>query len=339
MNHQVTIADSGIGFPCADDETVLDAAERAGYALPYSCRKGVCSSCVGHLGAGRAHVRGHGPAEGPTDGIPLCQTRPRTDLEITPRRITRKGAVTRTIHTVRVHRISWPADDVAALQLRLPAGRRARFTAGQYLKVLLPDGDTRSYSLANPPHRNDSVLLHIRVVPDGRFSARTVTGLKKGDELTVELPHGEFGLDTESEAPAILLATGTGFAPMRSIIEECVKRGGGRPLHLYWGARRAEDLYELKTAEAWGARLPWFNFTPVLSRPGPGWQGRTGHVQDTALADHPNLSAHEVYACGSDTMTRASLDTLTSRGGLDPARFFCDAFVASGDEFRFTTGV
>lgn len=337
MNHQVTVAGTGIRFPCAPDESVLDAAERAGYALPYSCRKGVCASCAGHLAEGRAEVRGHGAVAGPADDVLLCQARPRGDLVVAPRRITERGAVTRAVHTLRVHRVSWPADDVVAVQLRLPAGRRVKFTAGQYLKVLLPDGDTRSYSLANPPHRNDSVLLHVRVVPHGRFSERIATRLRKGDQLTVELPHGAFGLDTDpgrSGRPALLLATGTGFAPLRSLVEDCVKRGDTRPLHLYWGGRREQDLYEQHTARDWAARLPWLTFTPVLSRPEPGWQGRVGHVQDAALADHPDLSGHDVYACGSDTMTRAALDTLTTRGGLDPARFFCDAFVASGEEAR-----
>jgi NAD(P)H-flavin reductase/ferredoxin len=331
MTYRIDVVDTGISFPCEPGETVLDAAERAGYAIPYSCRKGVCSTCEGELAVGRAEVRGRGPAEGPAAGVLLCRTRPCSDLGIAPRRIDRRGQPDRKTVTAKVHRITRPAADVVALHLRLPTGQRARFRAGQYLRVLLPDGDSRNYSMANPPHQNDTVLLHIRVVPGGRFSEGVLAGLEKGDRLTVELPYGEFSIDAESDGPAVLLATGTGFAPVKSIVEDQIKRRAERPMHLYWGARREEDLYLHDLATGWAARAPWFTYTPVLSQPGPGWTGRTGWVHRAALEDHPDLGGHEVYACGSPAMTSAAQEDLVLRGGLSPDRFFCDAFVPSGE--------
>ncbi|MET8517905.1 2Fe-2S iron-sulfur cluster-binding protein [Streptomyces sp. NPDC005134] len=331
MMYQVDVADRGISFSCEPGETVLDAAERAGYTIPYSCRKGVCSTCEGTLVTGQADVRGQGTAEGPAEAVLLCQARPCSDVGIAPRRIAEWSAPARKTLTAKVHRVIRPAPDVVAVQLRLPTGQRAKFTAGQYLRVLLPDGDSRNYSMANPPHQNDTVLLHIRVVPGGRFSEGVVTGLEKGDLLTVELPYGEFSVDTESELPAVLLATGTGFAPVKSIVEDHIRHRAGRPLHLYWGGRREEDLYERDLAAGWAARLPWFTFTPVLSEPGPGWTGRTGWVHRAVLEDRPDLSGHEVYACGSPMMTGAAQQDFVSLAGLSPDRFHCDAFVPSGE--------
>ncbi|MES4889664.1 2Fe-2S iron-sulfur cluster-binding protein [Streptomyces sp. NPDC096012] len=331
MTYQVDVTGTGISFPCEPGETVLDAAERAGYAIPYSCRKGVCSTCEGALTSGRAETRGQGTAEGPAEAVLLCQARPRSDLGIAPRRIARRGAPERRTVTAKVQRVTRPAADVVALQLRLPTGLRAKFTAGQYLKVLLPDGDSRNYSMANPPHQNDSVHLHIRVVPGGRFSEGVLAALGKGDRLTVELPYGEFSVDPASDVPAILVATGTGFAPVKSIVEDQVRRRLDRPVHLYWGGRREEDLYLRDLAAGWADRLPWFGFTPVLSEPGPGWAGRTGWVHRAVLEDHPDLTRHEVYACGSPMMTDAARKDFVDLGGLAPERFHCDAFVPSGE--------
>jgi NAD(P)H-flavin reductase/ferredoxin len=331
VNHDVRVADTEIVFGCEPGETVLDAAERAGFALPYSCRKGVCSTCEGGLAAGSADVRGRGRIAGPSDGVLLCQARPCSDLEIAPTRITRREAQARRTVPAKIHKISCPAPDVAVIQLRFPAGVRARFRAGQYLTVALPDGDTRNYSMANPPHQNDGALLHVRRVPGGRFSGAILDDLVKGDTLQVELPFGEFVLDHDSDRPVVLVATGTGFAPVKSIVEDQIKRGGTRPLHLYWGARRAEELYQAELPARWAARYDWFSFTPVLSRPGGEWAGRTGRVHRAVLADHPNLRGHEVYACGNPDMTSAARAEFVGEAGLAPDRFLCDAFVASGD--------
>jgi NAD(P)H-flavin reductase/ferredoxin len=331
MSHEVRVAGTGIVFGCEPDETVLDAAERAGFAIPYSCRKGVCSTCEGGLTAGSADVRGRGPLDGPAAAVLLCRTRPRSDIEIAPQRIGRSEPPARRTVEAKVHKVTYPVADVAVVQLRFPAGVRAKFRAGQYLTVALPDGDSRNYSMANPPHQNDGAVLHVRRVPGGRFSGPLLDGLAKGDALTVELPFGEFVLDPDSDRPAVLVATGTGFAPVKSIVEDQIKAGGRRRMHLYWGARRHEDLYLADLPARWAERHDWFSFTPVLSAPGAGWAGRTGRVHRAVLADHPDLRGHDVYACGNPAMTEAARTELVGEAGLPAGRFLSDAFVPSGD--------
>ncbi|HEX4249065.1 MAG TPA: 2Fe-2S iron-sulfur cluster-binding protein [Pseudonocardia sp.] len=327
----VRVAGSEIVFNCRPDETVLDAAERAGYALPYSCRKGVCAACEATLTSGNAHVPGRGLLVGPAERVALCRAVPRSAVEIAPGRIGRAEPPARRTMVATVHKISHPAPDVSALALRYPIGKRVRFRAGQYLTVHLPGGDTRNYSMANPPHRNDAALLHVRRVPGGEFSDRLLSGLRRGDRLTVTLPFGEFGVDHDSTRPILLAVTGTGFAPAKSIIEDLIQRGVRRPARLYWGARRPPDLYAADLVARWAARYGWFRFIPVLSAPPPGWTGHTGHVQRAVLAEQPDLREHDVYACGNPAMTADLLAELTTRGGLPPARFHADAFLPTGD--------
>ena len=212
MTFTVSVDESDIAFACETGETVLDAAERAGYSLPYSCRKGVCSTCEGELRRGTVSV-GSKQFAGPAGGVLLCQARPQSDVLIRAKRIERHDPDARKRVTASVYRISRPADDVVILQLRFPASIRAQFKAGQYLRITMPDGDTRNFSMANPPHESDGAQLHIRHMPGGRFSEGVLVGLRQGDKLEVELPHGDFYLRADSEKPIICVATGTGFAP------------------------------------------------------------------------------------------------------------------------------
>jgi NAD(P)H-flavin reductase/ferredoxin len=334
MSYPVAVSGSDITFECEPGGSVLDAAEAAGWALPYSCRKGVCDSCAGELVEGSAEVRG-ATVTAPASRVLLCQARPLGPVTISPRRITSSGPPRRKKLTAAVHRVRRPAPRVTLVELRFPIGRRAPFRAGQYLNVFLPDGDTRPYSLANAPEHNDAAELHVRTEPGGRFSERVAAGLRPGDTLEVETPFGEVfaaeaagdPVDQAGERPLVLLATGTGFAPMKSIVLDHAFRRLARPVHLYWGARTEQDLYLADLARHWARRFDWFTFTPVLSRPDPGWAGRAGYVQDALLADRPDLRGHEVYACGSEAMTSAALATLSREAGLDGERFHADAFV------------
>lgn len=333
MTYQVKIADSsGISFPCEADETILEAAERAGYAIPYSCRKGICSSCEGDLVTGAALVRGRGLSEGPLGDVQFCQSRPRSDIEILPKRIEKRGAIVRRKVAATVFRLTRAASDVTVLQLRFPTGVRVKFDAGQYLRVLMPDGDSRNYSMANPPRENDGAQLHIRQVPGGRFSEGLLAALDKGSKLEVELPYGEFRLNEASDKDIVLLATGTGFAPIKSIVEDRARHGNSRPMRFYWGARTAADLYMDELPRKWADSHDWFTYIPVLSEPDADWMGRTGLVHQAVLADLPDLSDHEVYACGNPMMTSAAHADFARLAAMDEADFHCDAFVSSGDE-------
>jgi CDP-4-dehydro-6-deoxyglucose reductase/3-phenylpropionate/trans-cinnamate dioxygenase ferredoxin reductase subunit len=329
MIFHVRVTGREIAFDCAADETILDAAERAGLSLPYSCRRGVCNTCEGGLASGEVQVRGREIA-GKYASVLMCQARPRSDVEIAPRRVEKRVPQPRKTLAATVYRIARPAPDVWILVLRFANGVRAKFQAGQYLQVLMAGGDRRNFSLANPPHDNDSVELHIRHVPGGRFSERLLATIKVGDKLTVELPFGQFFL-READRPAILLATGTGFAPIKSIIEEALRLGEQRrPMRLYWGGRTRHDLYMADRVAKWADRAGWFTFVPVLSHADDDWRGRTGVLHRAVLEDHPDMSDVEVYACGNPLMIAAARRDFSKEAGLPEARFYSDAFVASG---------
>lgn len=316
-------------FPCAEGQTVLEAAEAAGWALPYSCRKGACSTCEGTLVEGRVEARGQGALAGPAEGVRFCQARARSDLTIAAPGLARAEVPQRRLLQARVHAVHRPCADVVVLRLRFPNGVRARFRAGQYLRVLLADGRTRNYSLANPPRTNDGAELHVRLIPGGAFS-ELAERLAPGDRLQLELAFGQWTPDHEAGRPLILAVTGTGAAPALAVIQDLAAKGTRRPVWLYWGARTPAEHYAADRLQALAGRHAWLTFVPVVSRPRPGWTGRGGHVQDAALGDHPDLGAFDAYVCGSPAMTDGARSAFLA-AGLDPARFHADPFVASGD--------
>jgi NAD(P)H-flavin reductase/ferredoxin len=317
MTFSVRIADSEISFPCDPREFVLDAAERAGYSMPSSCRKGACNTCEAGLVDGEVEQRGRGRRTA-RDGLALmCRSQPRADLTIRPKRFERIDTFRRKTVTARIFRLARPASDVTLLTLRFPIGLRAPFKAGQYLQVVMEDGDRRNFSMANAARDNDGAELHVRHVPGGTFSVKTLSKLSLGDALQIELPYGDFYLRA-SDRPVILLASGTGFAPIKSIIETAIHAGNRWPMHLYWGARTREDIYLADLPARWAARLPLFSFTPVLSEPSSAWAGRN------------DLSDTDVYVCGNPLMVSAAQTHFTTGHGLPDAQFFADAFVESG---------
>jgi NAD(P)H-flavin reductase/ferredoxin len=337
MSYTIRVAGSEIAFGCGPETTILDAAQAAGYAMPYSCRSGVCGSCKGRVAAGQVAVTraldGVSAAERNAGYTLLCQAKPRSDLEIVPRQIERVDPNARKLVNAKVYRVERPADDVAVLQLRFPAGTRVKFKAGQYLQVVLDDGERRSFSMANPPQQSDGAQLHVRVVPGGRFSEQVLPGLSPGKALRVELPHGDFFLREASSRPAVFVASGTGFAPIKSILEDAFRRGVDREMVLYWGARKARDLYLAELPAKWAAERPKFRFVPVLSEadPADGWTGRAGFVHKAVMEDFPTLAGHEVYACGVPAMINAARRDFEAERGLPPEDFHCDAFVTPAD--------
>src|SRR4051812_31202413 len=160
------------------------------------------------------------------------------------------------------------ADVVGVVWWGFPRGMRVKFKAGQSLDVILADGERRSFSMANSPQQSDLAVLHIRVVPGGRFSQLVLPSLAAGDVLRIELPMGDFWL-RDSAKPAVFVASGTGFAPIKSILEDAFRRKAPREMALYWGARRSKDLYLMALPQKWAAQYPKFRFVPVLSEPDP----------------------------------------------------------------------
>jgi NAD(P)H-flavin reductase/ferredoxin len=337
MSFRIRIHDSDIAFDGDSGQSVLDAAMRAGIELPYSCRKGVCSNCRGHVLEGTlvAGTGGGGPEVHLRDANEhlLCRARPASDLTLRPRHWQRADPSARKTLQAKVFKITHPAPDVTVLQLRLPAGVRARFRAGQYLQVLLPDGTRRPYSMANAPHDNDNLQLHVRREAGGRFSDRLLPTLQPGDLLPVELPHGDFWLREDSERPLVLVAGGTGFAPIKSILDHIVRQRIARPVSFYWGGRLPADLYAPQHVDKWRVALPSLRYEAVISQPPTDgtWTGRTGRLPQAVLADIDDLLGYEVYACGAPALVMALREACVEQRGLPEDRFFSDAFVSQAD--------
>ncbi|MBU0587178.1 MAG: 2Fe-2S iron-sulfur cluster binding domain-containing protein [Gammaproteobacteria bacterium] len=337
MTHYIKIEGSEVAFSCEDSETVLDAAARNGIELPYSCRKGVCGNCRGLVLEGQlvpGTTGGSSEAGIHSDNEHLfCHARAASDLVIRPRSWQQIDPNARKTLQAKVFRIAQPASDVTVLQLRFGAGVRAKFLAGQYLQVLLPDGQRRAFSMANAPHESDCVQLHIRHVPGGRFSMDMLPSLKVGDPLQLELPHGDFWLREVGERPLIMVAGGTGFAPIKSIIDHLVRRKIERPLSLYWGSRQPEGLYAPEVIAKWLQMLPGMRYEPVVSDPdlNATWSGRTGLVHEAVLADYLDLSKYDIYACGAPAMVAALRRACIEQRGLPEDHFFSDSFVSQSN--------
>ncbi len=326
MTFSIRIAGAGVGFSCEVGQNILDAALKAGIEMPYSCRKGVCGNCAGGVVTGE--VQCPLPGEATLEGQHLyCQCVPLSDIEIAPQAWHRVDPDARKQFSVKVFRNTLAAPDVSVLQLRLPAGQRARFKSGQYLQVVLPDGSRRSYSMANPPHESEMIQLHIRHVPGGQFT-QIVPNLKSGDLLQVELPYGSFELTEDSDAPMLCVVGGTGFAPVKSLLDDMVKKGIRRQVTLIWGARDKAGIYLLTAVERWRKLLPGFQLIAAIESPPDAAElcGFAGRVDAAVATNFSSLALHEVYCCGSPAMVSA-VRAACIRQGLADTKFFSDVFV------------
>lgn len=326
---------NGPSFECAGHENLLTAAERAGWALPASCRAGVCGSCEGRIEQGSFVVPGRqgegAPIQAPADAVKLCRARPRSHLCIAPREFAPVDEQARKPLAAKVLRIDKPSAEVAVVKLRFPAGVRAKFRAGQYLQVLLPEGQERCFSMANAPQSNDGVELHVRYLPGGLFAETVFHLLKPGDAVQLRLPLGDFYI-RDSDRPIVFVAGGTGFAPVQSMVEDLIRRGVQRPMTIYFGARTADLLYRESVVQQWRHKRPDLGYVPVVSSPRPeqAWDGRTGRIHQAVLDDLPSLGGHQVYACGAPGMIEAAREAFMQHG-LPAAHFHCDAFLPSAE--------
>lgn len=338
MSKQVTIQPSGNTFEVPEGDTVLHAALEAGFHLPYGCRNGACGSCKGRVVAGEVDYGSYQDSalsdEERAAGYALfCVARPQSELMIECREISAvKDLVVRKM-PCRVQKIERVNDDVIVLRLTLPANERLQFLPGQYIEFILRDGSRRSFSMANAPHDDATVELHIRHVPGGSFTDHVFSTLKERDILRFEGPLGAFFLREDSDKPVVFVAGGTGFAPIKAILEAAFQKGSERPMVLYWGGRRPQDLYMRELAEQWAKAHANFRFVPVVSEalPEDDWQGRTGLVHQAVMADLPDLSGHEVYACGTPAMVEAARHDFHHSCGLPLEAFHADAFTTAAD--------
>jgi CDP-4-dehydro-6-deoxyglucose reductase len=332
MAFKVTLQPSGHSYSASAEETVLQAALDAGLSIPYGCRNGACGTCKSKVVSGQVAigaVQEHAlPAADMAAGFTLtCCAKPLSDITIEVREVVSQRDIPVRTMPCRVHELRKVAADVIIMRLKLPANERLQFIAGQYIEFLFQDGKRRAFSLANAPHQDDLLELHLRLIPGGSFTEYAFSAMKERDILRFEGPLGTFRLHEDSTKPMILLAGGTGFAPIKALIEHAIHNRIARPMKLYWGAKCRDGLYLPELPQQWVAAHPHIAYVPVLSEPAPGdaWTGRTGLVHQAVLEDIADLTRYQVYACGAPVMIEAAQRDFTTRG-LPADEFYSDIF-------------
>ena len=343
MTYTITVQPSGRSFEAEPAETMLAAGIRQGIGLPYGCKDGACGSCKCKKISGTVT---HGPhqdkalsAQEEADGYVLtCCGTATSDVVLESRQVTHAGAFPIKTMPARVALLEKLSPDVVRLKLQLPANDIIQYHAGQYVEFILRDGARRSYSMANAPHtlvENGAPMidLHIRHMPGGKFTDHVFGAMKEKEILRIEGPYGSFHLQ-ESPKPIVLLASGTGFAPIKAIIEHMQFMGITREAVLYWGGRRPHDLYMNDWVQARCAEMPNLTYVPVVSDalPEDGWSGRTGFVHLAVLQDFADLSGHQVYACGAPIVVDSARKDFVEKAGLPEHEFFADAFTSEADK-------
>lgn len=334
MTSQVKVLPSGRVFGVDPHETILEAALRQNIGLPYGCRDGACGACKGKVVEGDVVQDGYQERalseQERVQGVALfCCAKPVGDITIEARE-TGAGDIQIKTLPCRVEKLE-KTHDVAILKLKLPVSERLQFRAGQYIDILLKDGNKRSFSIANAPHDDAFLELHIRHQPGGLFSGHVFNTMKEREIMRFKGPLGSFFLREDSDKPIIFVVSGTGFAPVKGIVEHALQQGITRPMVVYWGARTKADLYMSALAESWQAEHAHIRYVPVLSEalPDDNWSGRTGFVHKAVLDDVADMSGYQVYACGAPPMVEAAHKTFTAERGLPDEEFFSDAFFLS----------
>ncbi|GAB3627781.1 CDP-6-deoxy-delta-3,4-glucoseen reductase [Pandoraea terrae] len=338
MAYNVTLVPSGRQFQVEAGEAVLSAALRQGIGLPYGCKNGGCGSCKAKLVDGSVEHGAHSHTaltkDEATRGLALlCCAHATSDLTIESREVKGVGDIPVKRLPCRVTTLERRADDVIIMRLQLPANERLQYLAGQYVEFILKDGRRRSYSMATAPHEEGHMELHIRHLPGGAFTDHVFNTMKEREILRFEGPLGTFFVREDTDKPIVLLASGTGFAPIKAIVEHAVHKGFDRPMTLYWGARQLKDIYLRELAEQWAREIPNFRFVPVLSDAAPedAWTGRTGFVHCAVADDLPDMSGYEVYACGAPVMVESARRDFLADNDLPEDAFFADAFTTEAD--------
>ena len=346
MSFNVTVQPSGRTYTANADEALLAAAIRSGIGLPYGCKDGACGSCKckkieGSVVHGPHQLKALSHEEEAAGFILTCCGVAHSDVVIESRQVTDESAFPVKKMPTRLNSFAKASHDVMVMRLQLPAADVFKYHAGQYVEFLLRDGDRRAYSMANAPHtqaENPSVELHIRHMPGGKFTDHVFGAMKEKEIMRIEGPFGSFYLREDSSKPMVLLASGTGFAPVKAMIEHMQFKRITRPAVLYWGGRRPADLYMNDWVMARVAEMPNLRYIPVISDalPEDAWTGRTGFVHKAVLQDMPDLSAHQVYACGAPVVVdSAQADYLGA--GLPADEFFADSFVTEKEKAQAVT--
>jgi CDP-4-dehydro-6-deoxyglucose reductase len=344
MSFTVTLQPSGRQFSVDPDEAMLAAAIRQGIGLPYGCRDGACGSCKSRLLEGRVihgthQLKALSLAEEAAGFVLTCCATPQTDCALEARSVPGAGEFPVLKMPTRVMGIERAAPDVAVIKLQLPANQNLQYRAGQYIEFILQGGERRSYSMANAPSllgNPPALELHVRHMPGGLFTDHVFGAMKDKEILRLEGPFGSFFLREDSSKPIVLLASGTGFAPIKALLQQMHGKGSPRDAVLYWGGRRRADLYQNDWCLDAANAMPNLRYVPVLSEPEADWTGRTGFVHRAVMADLPDLSGHQVYACGAPVMVEAAQRDFVEQCRLPADEFFADAFTSEADKHGAT---
>ena len=345
MTLHFTLNSSSDLYKIEDNETLLQAALKQGLILPYGCKNGACGSCKATIIDGKVDYGEHNSkalsvSEQKDNKVLLCTARALTNLKLQATLISRPGMITPKKLPCRVESIQKKAEDIAIVKLKLPSSDRFNFLAGQYVDILLKDGKRRSYSMANGPNSDNLIELHIRHTPGGAFTdaifgdgTSSINAIKEKDILRLEGPLGTFFLREDSSRPIILLASGTGFAPIKAVIENAIEKGVKREMNLFWGVRKPAELYMSELALSWEKKLDNFKYTPVVSDEiaKDNWSGKTGFVHHAVISQFPDMNNYSVYSCGAPIMVQSAQKDFVGKCNLPEDQFFSDAFTTAAD--------
>ncbi|MBC7703991.1 MAG: CDP-6-deoxy-delta-3,4-glucoseen reductase [Rhodoferax sp.] len=339
MTFQISVQPSGRTFAVEPGETMLSAGIRQGLGLPYGCKDGACGSCKckkleGTVVHGTHQSKALSDEEEAHGFVLTCCGFPHSDVVLESRQVTEAGAFPIRKMPSRVLALESMSHDVMAIKLQLPANDTFVYHAGQYVEFILRDGSRRSYSMANAPHNGPALELHIRHMPGGKFTDHVFSVMKEKEIQRIEGPFGSFYLREDSDKPMVLLASGTGFAPIKALLEHMQFQGITRPATLYWGGRRPEDLYMDAWVQAQLLDMPNLQYVPVISNATPedAWTGRTGFVHRAVLEDLPDLSGYQVYACGAPIVIDSARKDFSELAGLPEEEFYADSFITEADK-------
>jgi CDP-4-dehydro-6-deoxyglucose reductase, E3 len=343
MSFTITVEPSNRSFQVNADETILSAGIRQGVAMPYGCKDGACGSCKclklsGTVKHGTHQSKALSDIDEANGYVLTCCAVPQSDVVLESKQVTAADAFPIKKMPSRVTTMERLSGDVMRITLQLPAAEPFQYHAGQYIEFLLRDGARRAYSMGNAAHttQGKSIELHIRHMPGGKFTDTVFSTMKEKDIVRIEGPYGSFYLREDSDKPMILLASGTGFAPIKALIEQMEKIGSIRPATLYWGGRRPSDMYLDAWVKEKCAAMPNLKYVPVISGalPEDTWTGRTGFVHAAAIADVPDMSGYQVYACGAPIVIESAQRQYVEKCGLPQNEFYADSFLSEADKAK-----
>ncbi|SMM97867.1 CDP-6-deoxy-delta-3,4-glucoseen reductase-like [uncultured Candidatus Thioglobus sp.] len=308
----------------------MDDALLYGLNFPYGCQKGFCGKCKATIIEGEVGYDGDIPegitVEEVADGMALlCQCHAKSDVALVVDELDSVADIEVKTLPCKVESIEHLNHDVARVMLRIPGAESLQYLAGQYLDLIHPDFEPRAFSIANAPTNNDMIELHIRLIEGGKFTHFIFNQLEEKSLLKIKGPKGDFFFREDSKKPVILIAGGTGFGPIKSIVEHAIFTKLNRKIYIYWGVRDEVDMY-MDLPQQWAKENDNIDFVPVLSEPNNDWQGKTGYVHEVVLQDFDDLTGYEIYACGPPVMVKSAATTFVEHGMIKD-NFFSDAFV------------